>query len=357
MFASCFTHTSTPTVPLWNARSTTVGSGLRVLFLRNIAGVPSILSDALADLDIYAKVLDFKPSIYGFKPDYLLTIDTSWSRPKRYFETFSHILKKDLLSFHVFHFNFGKSFIRSKADILALRMLKKHVVAHYHGSDVRTLNLQSSPFMRDFCDLKIVSTPDLLSSVDDSIWLPNPCRPPSRVHGPTEKENRDKIRIGHFPTNPMIKGTNTIIAAITKVAGEDYEQSMQKPGIFQINSSRFQFLLVQSRPHEEALSLMDSCDVVIDQVNELGTYGNVSIEAMSRGKLVICSVDESLYPDRPPILKASADDLVEILESVIEGFESYQELRNRGRTYYESFHSPRVTAVTLLKLYEEAGIC
>ncbi len=104
------------------------------------------------------------------------------------------------------------------------------------------------------------------------------------------KEIGDKLVVGHFPSNPSVKGTNDIIRIV-----EDLKRSHD-----------FEFLFSTDRvSHEENLDRMNQCDIYVELLaseqggKPYGSFGVSALEAASLSKIVITQAitDNGLYND------------------------------------------------------------
>lgn len=151
---------------------------------------------------------------------------------------------------------------------------------------------------------------------------------------------RGRVVIVHSPSHPVVKGTSAVLAAV---------ETLKKRGL------EFDFVLIQGTPRQQALELLKSADIFLDQF-VLGGYGMASIEAMAMGKPVVCYIRPSLagqYPPELPIVNATQDNLVEALEKLIRDAPLRAELGRRGRAYVEKYHDARKIAQHLKGIYEE----
>ena len=101
-----------------------------------------------------------------------------------------------------------------------------------------------------------------------------------------------------------------------------------------------------------ALTKMAQCDIVIDQLTNYGVYGNVAVEAMLMGKVVLSSVNYAFY-DRCPILPITEDNIQSQLLSVLESSDRWPEIGRLGIEYARAVHAPYRVAKRLLDAYEK----
>lgn len=151
--------------------------------------------------------------------------------------------------------------------------------------------------------------------------------------------NKSNPLILHAPSAPNAKGTKYVLRAIDNLR-EKYS---------------LEFKLIEGLPRAEVMNLMRQCDIYIDQII-IGMFGLASIEAMSFGKPVVCYINDVMgrdYPDDLPIVNANPDNLTEQLEILIKDSALRHELGKKSREYIEKYHSEKVTAQKLVKIYDE----
>jgi glycosyltransferase involved in cell wall biosynthesis len=154
------------------------------------------------------------------------------------------------------------------------------------------------------------------------------------------------IRIVHAPSDASIKGSARIIQAVERLK-DDHE---------------IEFVLVEGVPHEEALELYRSADLVVDQVLT-GWYGGFAVEAMAMGKPVGCYIrDEDLdvlppgMRDQLPLVRLHPDSLERDLEAAIAERESWREWGSQSREFVLRWHHPRKIAAAMIRAYEQPTV-
>lgn len=123
-----------------------------------------------------------------------------------------------------------------------------------------------------------------------------------------------KLILGHFPSNPEVKGTNEIIEML-KPFKDKFEIRI---GLKQVS-------------HAEQLKRMQECDIIIElfkpQLNgkEYGCFGVTALEGSMMGKLVITQDLEdktykSVYGEHPFVTVRNQHQFNEALESALTHF-------------------------------------
>ena len=275
-------------------------------------------------------VLSLDQHPFGYKSDFL--IQTKMPYPISKIEKALFILRVTN-KYDILHFHFN-SFLPFGLDFPIWKMLRKKVIMHHRGSDIR---YKGEKWMYSkFADKILVSTPDLLEWSPGAVWIPNPVDLEKYPYiGVKETE---KINIVHAPSNRAKKGTEYVIKAVEKLKNEGYNVNL---------------MLVENIPHNKVIEYYKQADIVVDQLL-LGWYGNVTIECMALGKPVCVYIKEDLESHLPfmPVLNTSPESLVENLKMLIEDKELRKEIGKKGRKYIEKVHDPIKVTRKVIELYE-----
>lgn len=239
---------------------------MRFLHIGNICGIPNSIRDAQVKLGHTSKTLSFDPDphhISDFDYDIPYSLGRITSCAKRMF-----ILFKIGRNYDVFHFA-GNS-LANGMDILLWKFMGKKVIIHYHGSEIRN---KKQPYFHKFADVLFASTPDLLKFAPGSTWLPSPIN----INDYKEAHPSEIITITHAPSDPKLKGTETIISTMNKI-------------ILKLPYIKFDY--ISGVPYETAIEHYRKATFVIDQI-KIGWYGMVSLECMAIGTPVLCYISPS----------------------------------------------------------------
>ena len=108
-----------------------------------------------------------------------------------------------------------------------------------------------------------VSTPDLLLDQPSATWLPL-SMDPTRWAAPHDALERAVPRVLHIPSrrNPPIKGTQYVDPVMRRLEAV----------------GAIEYVSPESVPHSEMKALVQSCDIVVDQILT-GSYGVTAVEA------------------------------------------------------------------------------
>lgn len=251
----------------------------------------------------------------------------------------------------------------SRADIAALRAADVSVGLVFHGSEVRdpAAHARSHPFSpfrdpsddytarlqavadrtlalaREFDGPLFVSTPDQLDYLPGATWLPVAI---DLTEWPLEvREAPDMPLVVHAPSNPVLKGTDVIEAAVQPF----------------VDAGRITYRRVSGLPPAEAAALVREADIVIDQVL-LGLYGVLACEALASGAVVLGHLGDALrdrVPEPVPVIEATPDDLAERLEEVLDQLQTLRSAAPQRRGFVERIHDGRYAARALAEFLGE----
>lgn len=278
-----------------------------------------------------------------------------------YKKTFWFFLKA-LFRYDVFHFLSGETILTwklRKIELIIYKLLRKKVVMHFVGSDIRSEDFLFSksdqlvkyllndkeinlpPVSNHYqlklinCALKysdhiIVSTPDLLKLIPSAIYLPvmlnfDEFYKNKAKYINSEVKSDNKIVILHSPSGFGLKGSeyiNLILDEIQNIYSNQIEVIL--PGKTKNNN-------LYSLSRYELLEKFSTSDIVIDQML-IGWYGLKSIEALAFGCEVICYIDKDLekyVPPNCPIINANILNLKEQLVKTIEKLLKYNNKNER----------------------------
>ena len=148
----------------------------------------------------------------------------------------------------------------------------------------------------------------------------------------------------HAPSDPRVKGTDHVVAAIAGLEAEGVPMG---------------FELLQGVGRDAVRSALERSAVVVDQLNA-GWYGGLAVEAMALGKPVIAGVDLLSHPSLPPDLRAelpvvdaSAETLADRLRLLLASVDERRRLASAGRAFVERWHDPRKVARTVIAAYSD----
>jgi len=333
---------------------------MRVLHApENIAGQATIIAEAQRRHGITSKVLVFQPSVYKFKYDYSLNLQSK-NLVSKILTVFVAFISS-IFQYDVFHFHYGKSFLPTNVDMLILRIFGKKVFMHFWGSDViqsdiarqytlfsQELFRQVYPHLNDiqtrkkirrinkWAEKSIVGDYSLLPFSPESVVIRQAIDLSSLPF--TGSINcGGSVKVVHAPTNRIIKGTDFIIKEIERLINDGF---------------KIELILVENKKHEEAIEIYKKGDIIIDDILQ-GPYGILAIECMALGKPVLCRIDPKLkkYYSDLPIVDTPPEMIYDNIKFLITHPEVRAELGLKGRQYVENNHDSQVVAKKLIDLY------
>jgi hypothetical protein len=208
------------------------------------------------------------------------------------------------------------------------------------------LDAQRRELVRDIlplCDKVFYLNPELGHYVPNGEFLPYLTHGDLSEFELIEPRRNRPLKIVHAPSDPAIKGTDEILAALDSLR----------------STHEFELILVKGKSHDEAMEIYKDADFAIDQMRA-GWYGAFAVELMAMGKPVMASIRESdlgfIPPEMAaeiPILRLRPDHLAEDIATAIENADQLPELGLKSRTYVQRWHNPDVTAAAFFEVYED----
>jgi hypothetical protein len=243
-----------------------------------------------------------------------------------------------LLDYDIYHLEGGLGFFRDARIIRRLKERGKKIVCGYHGTDIRQRGV--IPEIDRLSDLNLTCELDLTFLHPDIEYLFLPIDTSRFAIHP--QKGRAK-RIGHAPTNRYYKGSNTIIRICQELERE-YD---------------IQFILIEGRPHQEALRLKAQCDIFVDQISNLGGwgYGMNSLESLSMGIPTCTNMIaryEEFLPDHP-FINVNEKNLKEQLVRLIDDPKYRSQKGMEGRRWVRRHHDIAVVIDRLYDYYHQEG--
>jgi glycosyltransferase involved in cell wall biosynthesis len=211
-------------------------------------------------------------------------------------------LKNYIRSFDCYFLDGGLGFLRNGNIVKALKKMNKKIAILYLGSDVRLRGVL--PHIEKLADTIFTTEFDHRFIHPKVQYIPFPFE----VDNFKKKEilKNNKLTICHAPTNRYLKGTDYLIKAVDALKGK----------------FDFNFLLIENQPHKEVLKIKEQkCDVLIDQLTDLGGfgYGINSMESLSMGIPSITYINPQYdeFLKTHPFINANRDNIKEVLEEIL----------------------------------------
>ena len=268
----------------------------------------------------------------------------------------------------VLHWHFGERILTAGRDLRWARLLRKPGLVEFWGTDIRigALDAGDNPYFaahapREYSDkltqensfgvqrpfaqasFECVVSDGALQQYLEPGLFPEVHRVRQRVFLSDyipRPPDPDRLRplIIHSPSNPKLKGTEFVLAAVEALRSR----------------FDFEFRLVHGVPRAEAMEILRDADIFVDQV-VFGTHGLASLEAMAFAKPVVCYIKPTMrreYPEDLPIVSANPDDLTEVLAGLLASGARRRAVGLLGRAYVERYHDAIAIAKELVGIYQ-----
>jgi hypothetical protein len=163
----------------------------------------------------------------------------------------------------------------------------------------------------------------------------------SRVPYVAPRVDRPPVLL-HIPTEPIVKGTPYIEAAVARLQSEGLS---------------FEFRMKRRLPQAQMMAELADCDIYVDELR-CGSYGVTAVEAMTAGKPTLTYIRPDLverYPADLPLVNANPDTVYEKLRSLIEDAALRQQISLQSRAYAEKYHAMEVVVSEMLDTYRAIG--
>lgn len=269
-------------------------------------------------------------------------------------------------------FGLAYAILKAKGDVyhvhyllqdcyLALKLGKKPLVGHAHGSDLRTslmhpLWKRIVKFNLKNCSKVLVSTPDILNIAksfrEDAEYIPNPVDTELFYPKTIAEYNGKKRVLIASDCNFNVKGTDTTIKALS-IIKEKIEVSIIENGLdfnrtlALASSLGLSLNVLPKAPHEKLNQYYWNADVVIDRF-KLGSLGVVSLEAIACGRPVVTYVlsefqEYSDFPLKDVCTEEAVADAVE---------KATGNLWEKQHAYFVKNHTAEAFVEKMLKIYD-----
>jgi hypothetical protein len=232
---------------------------------------------------------------------------------------------------------------------------------HYHGDDcrlarvalrdhprrARVTDLRNDPARARrlraaarWCDAAVVGDLELLGYVRPyfaRVYLLPLCVDLGNANR-LRKDRSGPPLVLHAASDPAVKGT-----ADVRRAFEDMARRVD-----------MRWRVVAGRGHAELLAELDGADLVVDQLNS-ETYGVFAVEAMARGKPVLCEIDRAKlapWARSVPIAEVAPDTLASRLEALMTDAGERERLGVAGRAFAAHVHASERVAAAAEHMYE-----
>jgi glycosyltransferase involved in cell wall biosynthesis len=252
-------------------------------------------------------------------------------------------------SYDVFHFNAGAPGIalRTRGGVFTelplLKRLGKTIVVTWQGCDVRPRAacpwcerpecVKHDPWraadakaMLKYADRSVFINPDLWRYLPGATFLPYASVDVAAIE-PRPLPDRQTLVVAHAPTNPRVKGTPHVVAAVEALRAEGLNVELD---------------LITGVTNKEAMERIAQADVLVDQLH-IGWYGGVAVEGMALGRPVVCFIDESdnPYGAALPLVRADPTTVKDALAGLLVDRARRASIAADGRSFALREHDPR----------------
>lgn len=164
------------------------------------------------------------------------------------------------------------------------------------------------------------------------------------------KNDNNTVKILHCPNHTNIKGST------------HFERAVQD---LQLEGYNVELVLVQKKPNSEILKLMQTVDIVADQLI-IGWYAMTAIEAMCMEKPVLCFIcpkllelyesNQILLPGELPLVQCDYKNIKEKIKFLIENPEERRSIGKKGREFVIKYHSLEAMGSLFRTINSQLGI-
>ncbi|MBC7130196.1 glycosyltransferase family 4 protein [Candidatus Bathyarchaeota archaeon] len=249
---------------------------------------------------------------------------------------------------------------------LAVKLGKKPLVGHAHGSDLREQihsrkwgwivrhNLKK-------CDKILVAQPTILDTAkefnDDTLYFPIPFDPELFHPKPLPDERERKIVLIASSHNFSVKGTDKFLKALKPFAsqitvkGISLGNDCEKAKVLAKNLG-LDFKFIKPVSHEKMNDLYWESDLVLGSFG-VGQLDTVAIEAMACGRPVVHSIRKAFFPDCPLEELHSIKEAADVISRLLFDRKEREKRVAMQLQYVNSEHSAPTLAEKLMDIYEE----
>jgi hypothetical protein len=220
-----------------------------------------------------------------------------------------------------------------------IRDLRQHAEQDPHSPfagewDDRLTRMQATVgrtrgLLADYDGPVLVSTPDLLDFVPGATWLPLVVDVEAFARD-AQVLRRERPLVLHAPSNPLLKGTRAIEAALRRLSARGVITYRRLEGV----------------PHARMADVIAAADVVVDQV-VLGNPGVLLAESLAAGRLVVAHLSEPVRSrmaaadpaGQPvPVVEADPTTIAQVIEQVVADRAAYVEIARQGPAWARRNH-------------------
>lgn len=229
----------------------------------------------------------------------------------------------------ILHFKEDEGIPRSVAGVPF--DLTRPVVHHFCGSVWRSHWEAIWPSMAEYVNRVIITTPDLRMPGVGGVTIPFAFD--ETRYRPIPRDD-SRIFIGHIPSNESRKGSPVIREACERIRDEFPAASLS---------------FLNKVPSDTALRYKQLNDIYIDQINDIGTYGNAAVESMMFGSATLCSMST----DRCGIVSVTPETLYDVLAKLVTDRDALLQAQELAYSRFLRLHSYPAVCAAIEKVYDE----
>mgnify|MGYP003442257388 FL=1 len=214
----------------------------------------------------------------------------------------------------------------------------------FHSDDwvapelVETVVEKNLSLIADVALPTFVSTAGLMIDVPEAHFL-------GVIIEPEKRKNdepllvRDRVKVVHAPTNPLVKGTDVVAPIARRLHDEGVIEYVETDRI----------------PHDEMPAVFADADVVLDQFR-IGDYGAGACETMASGRIVLAHVSDQVRDEVAsragiplPIPETTLENVEEVLRDIAARRDHYREIAAQGPEFVRRLHNGDYSRDTLMR--------
>jgi glycosyltransferase involved in cell wall biosynthesis len=249
---------------------------------------------------------------------------------------------------------------------IALRLGKKPLIGHAHGSDLREV-IKSKKWgwivrhnLRH-CDKILVAQPTILDVAKEynstAEYFPIPYDPELFYPKPLPNRNGEKLVFLASAHDFKVKGTDKLLYACAKVKVPfklrmiDYGKDAEKAKVL-ARKLGLNVEVIQKVPHENMNRLYWDADLVLGSFG-VGQLDTIAIEAMACGRPIVHHILKTYFPQCPLDEFRGIEDVTERISELLVDEGKAKERCKRQLEYVSNFHAANKLAKKLMKIYGE----
>lgn len=279
-----------------------------------------------------------------------------------------------LFRYDVFLFNAKKSFFRFNLDLPLLRLFGKKIIFNLSfGSDSRPVycngkfaefdvkkmisstksHSRSISWIEFFSNIVIANSTHAHFFNQPFVDISNFPSPPVKMdlieqamheqdYESIFKNNNDKIKILHAPSNRAFKGSNNIKDAVISLQNQGY---------------LLEYIETENMPHQMLLRSIFEADIVIDQIYTDYMMPVLSTECawlktpvINAGYIYADPYFKNIFPKDMPIQASLPSDFIQSLKSLLDSSTLRDELKERAYAYVSENKKHAVLVKEYLKI-------